>query len=201
MDKTKVLKILLTFIISLLACVILSIPLIVKNNSKITEYQNQIQSMEQEVNQLKNNTTKEQINKSTKENNGVEEKSDNGKNEEIVEEKTEPVQKNDADKVQKTDSNTNTYQQGYKTNNTTVNTNTRASNTNKTYNSNTARTTSNIKNTSTTSYYILNKNTKKFHIPTCKSVKQMKDSNKISFNGTREEAISKGYSPCGNCNP
>ena len=56
-------------------------------------------------------------------------------------------------------------------------------------------------NNNTSSNYIVNKNTKVFHIPSCRSVKQMKDSNKMSFNGTRNEAISKGYRPCQNCNP
>ena len=49
--------------------------------------------------------------------------------------------------------------------------------------------------------YILNKNTKKFHKPTCKSVRQMKESNKRTFEGTRTEVINMGYSPCGNCHP
>ncbi len=49
--------------------------------------------------------------------------------------------------------------------------------------------------------YILNTNTKKFHYPDCNSVKKMKDKNKQAFNGTRDEAIANGYSPCGNCHP
>lgn len=49
--------------------------------------------------------------------------------------------------------------------------------------------------------YILNKNTKKFHYPTCDSVTDMKEKNKEYFNGTREEAIEKGFSPCKRCNP
>lgn len=49
--------------------------------------------------------------------------------------------------------------------------------------------------------YILNTNTKKFHIPSCSSVKQMKESNKQEFTGSREEAISRGYDPCKRCNP
>lgn len=49
--------------------------------------------------------------------------------------------------------------------------------------------------------YILNTNTRKFHYPDCKSVKQMKDKNKSEFSGTRDEAIAQGYSPCGNCHP
>ena len=47
--------------------------------------------------------------------------------------------------------------------------------------------------------YILNTNTKKFHIPSCGSVKQIKDKNKREFTGSREEAIAKGYSPCQRC--
>lgn len=49
--------------------------------------------------------------------------------------------------------------------------------------------------------YILNKNSDVFHYPGCKSVKRMKESNKIYFTGTREEVIGKGYRPCQNCNP
>ena len=49
--------------------------------------------------------------------------------------------------------------------------------------------------------YILNTNTKKFHYPTCASVKKMKDKNKKEFHGTRDEVIAKGYDPCGNCHP
>lgn len=49
--------------------------------------------------------------------------------------------------------------------------------------------------------YVLNKNTKKFHNPTCKSVKQIKESNKGSFTGTRDDVMAMGYKPCGNCHP
>jgi len=49
--------------------------------------------------------------------------------------------------------------------------------------------------------YILNTNTKKFHEPTCRSVKQMKEKNKQSFTGSRDEVIARGYDPCGNCHP
>ena len=49
--------------------------------------------------------------------------------------------------------------------------------------------------------YIGNKSTKKFHYPNCGSVNQMKDSNKDYLYCTRDEAISKGYIPCKNCNP
>ena len=49
--------------------------------------------------------------------------------------------------------------------------------------------------------YVLNKNTKKFHTPDCQSVSDMKEKNKEYFDGTREEALERGYSPCKRCNP
>lgn len=49
--------------------------------------------------------------------------------------------------------------------------------------------------------YILNKNTKKFHYPSCGSVKQMKESNKKYFSGNRQDVINQGYDPCKKCNP
>ncbi len=49
--------------------------------------------------------------------------------------------------------------------------------------------------------YIVNTNTGKFHYPSCSSVKKMKESNKMFFNGTRDELITQGYDPCGNCHP
>lgn len=51
------------------------------------------------------------------------------------------------------------------------------------------------------SNYIGNANTGKFHKPSCSSVKQMKESNKVELSGTREEIISMGYDPCKKCNP
>lgn len=52
-----------------------------------------------------------------------------------------------------------------------------------------------------TASYILNTNTKKFHYPTCSSVGQMKESNKQSYTGSRDDLIAQGYSPCGRCHP
>lgn len=49
--------------------------------------------------------------------------------------------------------------------------------------------------------YIVNKNTKKFHNPDCRSVTGMKESNKKYLTCGRSDAIAQGYSPCGNCNP
>lgn len=49
--------------------------------------------------------------------------------------------------------------------------------------------------------YILNTNTKKFHYPSCGSVKQMKDANKETYTGSRDDVIARGYTPCKKCNP
>ena len=49
--------------------------------------------------------------------------------------------------------------------------------------------------------YILNTNTKKFHLPTCKSVNDMKEKNKRIYVGTYEEILNMGYKPCQNCLP
>ncbi len=49
--------------------------------------------------------------------------------------------------------------------------------------------------------YVLNKNSKKFHIPTCDSVKDMKEKNKEYSTKTRSEIIADGYDPCKRCNP
>ena len=52
-----------------------------------------------------------------------------------------------------------------------------------------------------TEEYILNTNTHKFHYPYCRSVDDMKEENKQTVNGTRDEIIDMGYTPCGNCKP
>lgn len=49
--------------------------------------------------------------------------------------------------------------------------------------------------------YVLNTNTMKFHIPTCSSVKDIKESNRRDFTGTRDEVIAMGYVPCKKCEP
>lgn len=49
--------------------------------------------------------------------------------------------------------------------------------------------------------YIVNTSTKKFHLPTCGSVEDIKDENKESYNGYREWLIENGYEPCGRCKP
>ncbi|MCR5090838.1 MAG: DNA/RNA non-specific endonuclease [Oscillospiraceae bacterium] len=49
--------------------------------------------------------------------------------------------------------------------------------------------------------YVLNRNTMKFHAPTCDSVSQMKEKNRQDVDWTREEVIAAGYEPCGDCHP
>jgi len=47
--------------------------------------------------------------------------------------------------------------------------------------------------------YIINTNTKKFHLPSCSGVKDMNKENKKTVTETREELESQGYSACGWC--
>lgn len=49
--------------------------------------------------------------------------------------------------------------------------------------------------------YILNTNSKKFHLPSCSSVQSIKEENKKSFYGSLDELLEMGYTPCGNCSP
>lgn len=49
--------------------------------------------------------------------------------------------------------------------------------------------------------YICNTNTGKFHIPTCSSVGEMSEKNKMTVTWTREEVIAQGYVPCKRCKP
>ncbi len=49
--------------------------------------------------------------------------------------------------------------------------------------------------------YVLNTNTKKFHLPGCRSVKKMKEANRQDVEETRSDVISQGYEPCQICNP
>ncbi len=49
--------------------------------------------------------------------------------------------------------------------------------------------------------YILNTNTKKFHLPSCLSVKNIKEKNKESFNGNKIWLSDNGYTPCNSCKP
>lgn len=48
--------------------------------------------------------------------------------------------------------------------------------------------------------FIGNKNSKKFHKPSCDSVFAMSDKNKVYFDN-RKDALYEGYTPCKSCNP
>ena len=49
--------------------------------------------------------------------------------------------------------------------------------------------------------YILNTNSRKFHLPDCSSVDSMREENKETYTGSRDKLINMGYSPCGQCDP
>lgn len=49
--------------------------------------------------------------------------------------------------------------------------------------------------------YVLNTNSRKFHLPSCSSVGQMSPKNREDVEDTRENLIAKGYDPCKRCNP
>lgn len=49
--------------------------------------------------------------------------------------------------------------------------------------------------------YVLNTNSKKFHVPTCSSVDQMSAKNRQDVEDTRENIVANGYDPCKRCNP
>ena len=54
---------------------------------------------------------------------------------------------------------------------------------------------------STDSTYILNTSSKKFHNPDCSGAATIKEQNKQTYTGSRDDLIAEGYSPCGICNP
>ena len=49
--------------------------------------------------------------------------------------------------------------------------------------------------------YILNTNSKKFHLPSCTFVTRMKEENRAQTQSTRDELISQGYEACKTCKP
>lgn len=57
------------------------------------------------------------------------------------------------------------------------------------------------KPTSTPSTYVINKNTRIFHLPNCYSVEKMKESNKEIRTNTRRETLMENYRPCDKCDP
>lgn len=52
-----------------------------------------------------------------------------------------------------------------------------------------------------TQEYILNTNTKVFHLPKCSYVESISNENKEVYTGTRDSVADMGYEPCGHCNP
>ena len=54
---------------------------------------------------------------------------------------------------------------------------------------------------STDSTYILNTSSKKFHTPDCSGAATIKEQNKQTYTGSRDDLIEEGYSPCGTCKP
>jgi hypothetical protein len=52
-----------------------------------------------------------------------------------------------------------------------------------------------------TNKYVLNTNTKKFHYPSCSSVKTIKNQHRKDYTGSRANVIAMGYAPCKRCNP
>ena len=49
--------------------------------------------------------------------------------------------------------------------------------------------------------YVVNKNSKKFHLPTCSSVTKISAKNRMDVTCSRDELLSQGYVPCKICNP
>ncbi len=49
--------------------------------------------------------------------------------------------------------------------------------------------------------YIANTNTRRFHAPDCPGVRDIRESNRLLWTGTREELLARGYLPCGICSP
>ena len=53
----------------------------------------------------------------------------------------------------------------------------------------------------TEQHYVLNTNSKKFHLPGCSGVENMNPANRQDYTGTRQSLLDQGYSPCGTCKP
>lgn len=49
--------------------------------------------------------------------------------------------------------------------------------------------------------YVLNVSSKKFHLPTCGQVEEIKESNRKTTDLSREKLLEAGYSPCKTCDP
>ena len=49
--------------------------------------------------------------------------------------------------------------------------------------------------------YVLNISSKKFHLPSCGGISDIKSSNRQDYTGPRQTLIDQGYQPCGRCKP
>ena len=49
--------------------------------------------------------------------------------------------------------------------------------------------------------YVLNTSSKKFHDPACSNAASISKGNRQEWTGVREDLVSQGYSPCGQCKP
>ena len=49
--------------------------------------------------------------------------------------------------------------------------------------------------------YVVNDDTMKFHVPTCRTIKRSTNPNIYGVTNSRDDIVSKGYSPCGVCDP
>ncbi len=58
-----------------------------------------------------------------------------------------------------------------------------------------------ISSSSSSTQYVLNLNTHKFHKTNCGSIKLMNETNKGKYTGSREDLLRQGYESCKNCNP
>ena len=52
-----------------------------------------------------------------------------------------------------------------------------------------------------TGSYVLNTNSKKFHLPDCSGAESMNEANRQDYTGSRQNLIDQGYAPCGICKP
>ena len=52
-----------------------------------------------------------------------------------------------------------------------------------------------------TGRYVLNTNSRRFHLPSCPSVADIRQDNCQDYEGSRELLLAQGYQPCGNCHP
>lgn len=55
--------------------------------------------------------------------------------------------------------------------------------------------------TETMREYVINTNSKKYHLPSCSGAKRTQKKNREEFFGTSAQLTKKGYAPCGTCNP